>query len=276
MSRGGSCWEGDLREGKRKCICISSSQLWSPRHFSPARATPPPCPLSREKQRKQGRWKSCWHSRLAFQDGKVWKIKQHHPLSSKTARWLQSSPASVTWPVSCHFLSRVAHAVFSLILAIPSVLPPSWWQRQEAGRNSSWWNPLSHSAHRGESAVCPAWSSKLWFFSTPSLSSLGDYQRNELVISISSRWKKCWCHPESSLWESCFILPRIKGQPRRRCQSWNESLRPNRPLWSYFLRIRVAPLTLRKGAGAGAAPAASSQELEDWVSYRPSNPCHRH
>lgn len=103
VSWGGSCWEGDLREGKRKCICISSSQLWSPCHFSPARATPPPCPLPREKQRKQGRRKSCWHSRLAFQDGKVWKIRQHHPLSSKTARWLQSSPASVTWPVSCPF-----------------------------------------------------------------------------------------------------------------------------------------------------------------------------
>lgn len=241
----------DLKEEKRKSISISSSQLWSPCHFSPAKATPSPCSLPRERQRKRGRRKSCWHSRLAFQDGKVWKISQHHPLTSKTARWLQSSTGSVTWPVSCPFpLQNGTRGVF----LDPSHPPRCCLQcddkdRKQGGIQAD--ESPSHTLHTEGKVLFVLSGVPSYDFPLPSLSSLGDYQRNELVISISSRWKKCWCHPESGLWESCFILPRRKGQPRWRCQSWNQSLRPNRPLWSNFLHVRVAPLTRRKALGLG-------------------------
>lgn len=171
VSWGGSCWEGDLREGKRKCICISSSQLWSPRHFSPARATPPPCPLSREKQRKQGRRKSCWHSRLAFQDGKVWKIRQHHPFSSKTARWQESSPASVTWPVSCPFpLQGGTRRVFldpSHPLGAASIVMTKTGSREEFKLMKP---PLSLGTPRGKCCLsCVEFQAMIFFHSQPFL-----------------------------------------------------------------------------------------------------------
>lgn len=168
-----------MRKGKKKSICISSSQLWSPCPISTAKATPSPCSFSRERQRKRGRQEGCWHRSLASWDGKVWKIRQHHPLTSQPARWRRSYTASVTWPVFCPFPLQCGTCCVFLDpghsqCAASSVITKTGSREELKLINTP---SLPSSTLRGKCYFSYVEFQAMIFF-PHNLSSLGDYQRN--------------------------------------------------------------------------------------------------